>query len=682
MSLIHRLVLCLFFAAALPVPALAAPTFDSTTGRAELDAIEKLSETSVLEALRRLEALSANLAPDTSYEFRRDLLQEEVWMREDAGQLDASYAADQKRMELARANNDPSTVVVASMHKVRRLLDLNQVEQARAAMERIMAQLPAAPSRLLDVALETVQGDIYNAEARYDRAIASYLKALKLEEQNPDAGEGRANLGIRIAQIHINADHPAKAVEAMEHALREKNLPVRTSARLQSTLGIALLRLNRNEEALLVFDKVLQAAKDSAMTGLEATVRGNIADYYLRQHDYVRAAEEARLALEASLKVKNENLIVMAKANLGFGLMGQGKIAEGLPFIDGVIAELTKAGANADLDAMYDEKGRMQERAGLYKDALATVRLQQSVQQTGAREARDKAIASLQEQYAANQRTREIELLRRENGLKDADLQSRRMLQMVTSFAAVLTVLASVVVFVLYRRAARSNGKLHLLNKQLEYHSMRDALTGLHNRRSFSEKMKLRAQRSEADRRNDAPSSVDIVALLDIDHFKHINDRWGHGIGDAVLVEVAHRLTAAVRDSDLVLRWGGEEFLIFAPGADPEYINVLIGRVLAGIGGTPVDAGTCMVPVTMTAGVTSLPPGGTAGGDDDWERAIRLADWALYQGKAHGRNQARIVTGLAGPIETVLAKLDATPGSNGAGLVEMSCVRGPEQLAA
>ena len=317
----------------------------------------------------------------------------------------------------------------------------------------------------------------------------------------------------------------------------------------------------------------------------------------------------------------------------------------------------------------------------MYKEALATVRAQQTEQLTEARTARDKPIAALQEEYAARQRTREIDALRHENRRKDAYLHSRRMLQLVTTFAAVLTVLAGAVVFVLYRRAARSNAALHQLNDRLEYHSMRDPLTGLHNRRSFTEKMTARALRSDSERRSDAPASVDCLTLMDIDHFKHINDRWGHTVGDAVLVEVARRLTAAVRDTDLVLRRGGEEFLIFAPGTGPVHIEDLIGRVLAGIGGTPVDAGSCLVPVTMTAGVITLPLPSLTGAGFDWERGIQLADWALYQGKVKGRNQARIITRVDAPVETVLASLSAAPGSDGQGLVEITCVRGPVQAA-
>jgi diguanylate cyclase (GGDEF)-like protein len=364
----------------------------------------------------------------------------------------------------------------------------------------------------------------------------------------------------------------------------------------------------------------------------------------------------------------------MARANLGFALMGQGRIAEGAPWVDGVIDELTAAGATTDLDAMLDEKGRMQEQGGAFREALGTVRAQQAVQQTNARAARDRAIATLQEEYEAGQRTRQIDLLRRENALKDADLHSRRLVQLATSFAAVLTVLAGAIVWILYRRAARSNAQLQLLNTQLEYHSMRDALTGLHNRRSFADKMRQRSQRRDAERRSDGGRSVDCLALMDIDHFKHINDRWGHGVGDAVLVEVARRLTAAVRDTDMVLRWGGEEFLIYAPGTDPAFIADMIARVLDGIGGSVIDGGSCRVPVTLSAGVVTLTPGQGM----DWERGIRLADWALYQCKAGGRNQARIVTSPGGPLDAVLAAID----KGGTVPVTTLAVHGPAQQAA
>jgi diguanylate cyclase (GGDEF)-like protein len=530
---------------------------------------------------------------------------------------------------------------------------------------------------VLDVAIRIVQGDIFNNKGRFDKALAAYLQAMQLLQGAPDAGDQRALLHARIAQVYVNSDHPEKAVASTQQGLAESGVPTATMGSLHLTRGLALIRVDRNEDGLAAFQRALATARQARLAGLEAAVRGNLADFFLRQKDYPRAEIEARQALVASGKVKDQGLAMMAKANLGFALMGQGRIAAGTPYIDEVIAQLRESGATADLEAMLDEKGRMLEQAGQYMAALATVRQQQTLQLDSGRTGRDRAIAALQEQFDANERTRKIALLQRENQLKDAELGSRRTAQIATTFAAVLTVLAGAAVFVLYRRTARSNAQLKQLNTQLEFHSTRDSLTGLHNRRSFLDRMRTRAEHGKDDRRANAAQGVDCFLLLDIDHFKTINDRWGHGVGDAVLVETARRLLGAVRDTDMVLRWGGEEFMVYAPGTDTEHVATLVKRVLDSVGSGPVDAPAGKVPVTVTAGVAWLPFAGVADGRTDWQGAVRLADWALYQGKAQGRNQARIVTRLAGTAGDVMAALDGHGPAEGS--IELARVDGPPQ---
>lgn len=671
--------LALSAAASLFCASLWAAPIGQDEAQAELRAIRTLSETSARQALQRLVALQAAVGKDAPYALRRDLLRTEVWLREDAGQLDQVYRADREALALALANHDRPGAVLARLGLVKQLVDENRANEAQVELERILQDMPQDAPLEVRVTVAEIQGDVLNARAQYDKAIAAFLGSLRLQQDRPDAAEHRAYLQSRIAKVYINADNAGKALETARLGLREPGVPARTTGSLQFLQGMALLRLDRPLEAISAFRHALATAEHGDLGGLEAEVRGNIADYYLRQHDYARAEREARLALAASQRVNNENLTLMARANLGFALFGQRRIAEGTPWIDGVIADLHKAGASADLEAMYDEKSRMQENAGLYKDALATVRRQQQLQQTSARAERDRAIAALQEEFDASQRTRQIDFLHRENAAKEAQLRSRRQAQLVTSFAAVLTVLAGAVVFVLYRRAKRSAARLQQLNTQLEFHSMRDALTGLYNRRSFLDKMSAREAHGATERRRTAGDS-DCLVLMDIDHFKGINDRWGHGVGDAVLVEVARRLTLAVRDTDMVLRWGGEEFLVYAPGASPAHVKEVVKRVLDAVGSTPVDAQTCSVPVTLSAGVVALPAGAGPDTAPDWQRGLRLADWALYRGKANGRNQAWIVSGLKAPLAAVLEAIDG--GGDGAAveaLVEMRCVRGPEQ---
>ncbi|RSZ56313.1 hypothetical protein HF313_22710 [Massilia atriviolacea] len=414
MPLSSRLILCVLLAASLQ----AAPVAAASSGdAAELEAIRTLSRSSTPDALARLEALRARVGKDAPYPLRRDLLRTEVQLREDAGQLERAYALERQALLLAIDNNDPVFAARARLGAVRQLLDQNRTHEAQDALAEIRAGLPANPPPMLRIALDSADGDAFNAKAQFDKALASYLQALKLlqDDRRADAGEERAHLMRRIARVYINIDNPAKAIDTTRQALLERNVPARTTGRLHFTQGMALLKLGRDKEGLAAFESALDTAVRGGLTGLEAGVRGNIADYFLRQHDYARAEREARLALVASEQVKDANLILMAKANLGFALMGQKRFADGLPYVDAVIAALDQAGASTDVAAMLDEKGRMQEQAGQYKEALATLRRQQAVQQSGERAARDKAVAALQEEYEAGQRTRQIALLRREN---------------------------------------------------------------------------------------------------------------------------------------------------------------------------------------------------------------------------------------------------------------------------
>jgi diguanylate cyclase (GGDEF)-like protein len=142
--------------------------------------------------------------------------------------------------------------------------------------------------------------------------------------------------------------------------------------------------------------------------------------------------------------------------------------------------------------------------------------------------------------------------------------------------------------------------------------------------------------------------AADCFTLLDIDHFKRINDLHGHAAGDAVLVEVGRRLRLAVRESDMVLRWGGEEFLVYSQGVTPAQRPLLVQRILHTISATPVilESGIA-IEISATAGAVALPlPLDASGGSVGWEQAIALADRALYAGKESGRNRGFIVEGL------------------------------------
>jgi two-component system cell cycle response regulator len=163
-----------------------------------------------------------------------------------------------------------------------------------------------------------------------------------------------------------------------------------------------------------------------------------------------------------------------------------------------------------------------------------------------------------------------------------------------------------------------------------------DPLTGLHNRRYGMAQLTAIADR--------AGVSVNEFAVLvvDIDRFKSVNDRWGHAAGDAVLVEVARRLSLCLRPLDLLARIGGEEFLIALPATSLADAQQVAQGLCRAVDGSAIALGDgTRVEVTISIGMTT---GG--GGPSDPVQASELvaqADRALMHSKAHGRNQVTIV---------------------------------------
>jgi two-component system, cell cycle response regulator len=173
-------------------------------------------------------------------------------------------------------------------------------------------------------------------------------------------------------------------------------------------------------------------------------------------------------------------------------------------------------------------------------------------------------------------------------------------------------------------RIKRLQDELHVRNEQLDRLSRVDGLTGLYNRRHIDQQLQNEIATAE---RYGEPLSV---LMLDIDHFKRVNDVEGHPAGDQVLREFAARLTAATRAGDVVGRWGGEEFIVIAPHTALEGALGLGERIRASIAGQPMDVGDHTIEVTVSIGCgVGLEGGGL----------VERADAALYRSKSGGRNR-------------------------------------------
>ena len=184
---------------------------------------------------------------------------------------------------------------------------------------------------------------------------------------------------------------------------------------------------------------------------------------------------------------------------------------------------------------------------------------------------------------------------------------------------------------------------------ELREASFTDPLTGLRNRRYFAEI--IEAEASLACR----PGSPALhLFLVDLDHFKQVNDTYGHSAGDSVLKQTAARLKTAMRTSDLLFRWGGEEFLIVARGAPDLPRHEIANRIVRTIGRDPFDIGTgASLAKTCSVGFASFPFYADTPQTVPFDAVMELADLSLYRAKQTGRNRAVGVSPQAGAhVET------------------------------
>jgi diguanylate cyclase (GGDEF)-like protein len=135
------------------------------------------------------------------------------------------------------------------------------------------------------------------------------------------------------------------------------------------------------------------------------------------------------------------------------------------------------------------------------------------------------------------------------------------------------------------------------------------------------------------------------VLLADLDHFKRINDTLGHPAGDAVLATVSHRLSAALRENDKLVRWGGEEFLAILDPITPEQANSTVERLLHAVRRDPVLWNGQAIQCTISIGYGFFPMAGS-GTEISLESAISLVDKALYEAKRRGRNRACLISAV------------------------------------
>jgi len=194
------------------------------------------------------------------------------------------------------------------------------------------------------------------------------------------------------------------------------------------------------------------------------------------------------------------------------------------------------------------------------------------------------------------------------------------------------------------RRIIDLQNRLRLAYEAQKYEATHDSLTAIWNRPAILELFSREC--SKAEREN----AVLGVLVADIDHFKSINDQFGHVCGDIALREIATRMQASLRPYDFLGRYGGEEFLILVPGCDPHSVCEVAQRIREGVCQRPIMARENYIDVTLSIGVVTAAPPTVEQRDE----LLQQADEALYRAKQNGRNRVECAPSIPCPQQTVV----------------------------
>ncbi|MBQ0931454.1 GGDEF domain-containing protein [Ideonella sp. 4Y16] len=540
--------------------------------------------------------------------------------------------------------------------------------RADALLQQAAPALAASPTPGLRHSCAHLHALVLQGQGRYDEAARTLQVAIRDADQS-GATWRRSELRTTLSDVlwRVGQRDAARTMQEQALQLARQHGDQLAQSHALTVQAMQLGDQGRSEDELQAMEQALALARDAEATSDEAHCLANLSDYHLRHDQAAKALAVAERALPMARRTRNTVAEGLAQVNAGLALIALQRKEEGVRRVRASIESDLRADDIVSAADSLVELGLYLERAGHLADAYDALREHRQLADEVARRTRQTQLLELQEAFEADRRRDERARLIADNQLKEAQWRGRelsdRFWLLMTGAAGVLATLAALV----YHRLRSTQTLRAGAPARARLDSAIDPLTGLGNRR-------LMPPLNEP--------ATGLLCLIDLDHFKSINDRFGAAAGDQVLVEVARRLRAATREPDLVLRWGGEEFLVLAPPGPDTDPEGLVTRLLGVLAGVPMTVGGESITVTASMGFLRLPLSG-GGPVLDGARAITLADAMLRRARQGGRNRACGLLGAPpGVFREGVPDLEALDEACERGLLTLLHLTGPWKAAA
>ncbi|WP_185964584.1 diguanylate cyclase [Aliikangiella marina] len=595
----------------------------------------------------------------------------------------------------------------------RNAMERNQYDASQALLNRAIEifQEVGALGKLANAYRQL--GLTYRYQVNYSEALEYIYRAMQIFQQLNDKAS-ISNTYNSIGVVLERMGQFEESLQAHQKAL-ELNYELENTSGVASSLyniGDIRRKMGDDELALKYFKDVLKIDQESGNQKDIAYTNHKIGRIHLSQKEFNLAREHINRAFELFKKIQTPRDTDWALNSLAELEMELGNLLEAKKLNDAIIQRAIKGRYRSLLVIAYELAIEIDYRLKDYMSALLNIEAalkQVKVNQEKATEARIEAL-SVKVYLAANSLEDAFAALQRQKTLEDEILNNKRLdaiarAQAQTEFVRraqqikllekekaleqssrnlwfTIIIAAFVSLFLLYGRymQKRTNRKLSVLVKtrtkelevknqqlakayqEMEAISLTDKLTAIHNRRFLENHINAdleqshRVYREWRDKKTAQPRQSDIVVfVIDMDNFKQVNDQYGHNSGDMVLIQLAQRMADVFRQSDYLVRWGGEEFVAVARFIDRDDATSLAQRMLQAVSDKPfiLSQGEALS-LTCSIGFASYPPILESERQISWRGLVSLADACLYAAKTGGKNTWIGVASVSS--EEILAK--------------------------
>ena len=565
----------------------------------------------------------------------------------------AAFAGEADVVRLRHLSDAEPTEALA---EGRKLLDSGRLSDDTAQAREVLRWMGRAAIVLSDDAAiaEVVLRLDGLAQTHADtvaKAYAGFLRAQRLQAQNR-ARDGLAQAlasadllqetkdpqllavsDYSLCDAYYEVEEFARALPFCQHARarwHEAGNPYE-EARAINLEAIVRFNQNDNDTATGLLKDARSRFAAMGEDSMVVSIDDNLARLYIEQKRPAEALELARRAYAIDRATGRIQYAILSRANIARALSALKRHAEAKSEIAADVAETRERKLTSNLPDLLDTQSRIAEAAGDLPLALKALRESSDLDQNAPKQAGSVSIAELETRFAAREKELQIRELEHANRAKQVELASanaqslrhedelaRQRLILIGAIFGLVALAIIITLLLLLLRAQRRHGA------ELSVQALRDPLTGVDNRRAlFTCLRDLLAQ--------PAPAQPHALLLVDLDHFKRVNDSRGHPAGDAVLVAVAARLARALGARGRLARLGGEEFAIVLASAGHDAALDLAEELRDAVAEVAVPGIVEPGQVTASIGVALYDGQGL----DDWMRAV---DRALYAAKARGRN--------------------------------------------